>query len=379
MTLHKKVRFLFVDLLRGWALLLMFEAHIVNAMLQPALKETGWFGILNFLNGLIAPSFLFISGFVFVLSTQQKKDKLREPGYALGKKLARIALIFLAGYSIHLPILSLRRLMNYYSRSVVLSSFNVDILQCIAAGLLFIFIARLLIKSDKSYNIFLMASLILILFLSPFVWQVDFSKFMVIPLADYFNAMYGSLFPLFPWMGFLLAGAVTCNYYLNARENNYEKKFIIIIIMAGAILAAAGKVLLADVFNLSLKLVEPHPVFFFERLGWVLILLGALWYYAGWRQTKKSFVLDVGRESLLVYWLHLEVIYRQFWNEHSIASIFRGKFNLLECFIAAVFLSLMMIGVAKIWGGFKKKHKQLAANITLGLVTLCIIIFLIGF
>ena len=377
--MQQKTRFIFVDLLRGWALLVMIEVHIFNVMLLPALKDTGWFSTLNFINGLVAPSFLFISGFAFVLSTQQKKDELWKFDYAFWKKLGRIALIFLAGYSLHLPILSLRRLMNYYSPDVLLRFYNVDILQCIAAGLLFVFIARLLIKSDKGYNIFVIVTMLVVVLLSPAVWQTDFTKFMIVPLADYFNTMNGSFFPLFPWLGFLLAGAITCKYYLDARANNKEQNFIIAIIITGAALAAAGHFFLSDIFNLSFRNIKPHPVFFFQRLGYVFMLLGACWYYAELRQTKTSFVLEVGKESLIVYWLHLQIIYRYFWNNQSIASIFGGKFNPLESIAATIILALLMIGVAKVWGSFKKKHRQFASNFTLGLVSLCIIIFLIGF
>ncbi len=376
--MKEKKRFTFVDLLRGWALLVMVEVHIFNVMLIPALKETGWFGILNFINGLVAPSFLFISGFAFVLSTQQKREDLFKVNYAFWKKLGRIALIFLAGYSLHLPILSLRRLMNFYSYDVLLRFYNVDILQCIATGLLLVFAARLIIKSDKAYNIFLIVSLFIIVLVSPWVWGTDFTKYMAVPLADYFNSMNGSYFPLFPWLGFLLAGAVACKYFIDARTNNMEKNYINAIIIIGVILAASGHFFLSEIFNLSFRTVRPHPLFFIQRLGYVLMLLGACWYYAELRQTKKSFVLDVGKESLLVYWLHLQIIYRHFWNDQSIASILGGKLNLLETIAATLALALLMIGVAKVWGGFKKSHRKLASNFTLGLVSVCIIIFLMG-
>ena len=101
--MKEKVRFIFVDFLRGWALLVMFEVHIFNVTLLPHLKDTGWFNFLNFINGLVAPSFLFISGFAFMLSTKGKVEDLRKIDYAFWKKIGRIVLIFLAGYALHLP------------------------------------------------------------------------------------------------------------------------------------------------------------------------------------------------------------------------------------------------------------------------------------
>ncbi len=346
---------------------------------MPALKETAWFTILNFINGLVAPSFLFISGFAFAISTRGKSDELRKFNYAFWKKIGRIGLIILAGYSLHLPILSLRRLMNFYARDVVIKFYNVDILQCIGFGLLLLVLLKLIIEKEKIYNYVLLTLTVVVVVLTPLFWKINFAGFMPVALANYFNTMNGSYFPLFPWLGFLLAGAVTCKFYLDARENNREKNFVNLIMGAGIIVALSGHILLSEFVNLQSLSISPQPVFFFQRLGYVIFLLGLCWHYAELRQTRASFVLDVGRESLLVYWLHLQIIYRHFWDDTSIATIFGGKFYPLQCIAATLLLALVMIGIAKLWRNIKTKHKTFAADFTVGLVGLCIVIFLIGF
>jgi len=60
--MKEKVRYTFIDLLRGWAIILMIEPHVFNTFLLPELKQTGWFSVVSFINGLIAPAFLFVSG-----------------------------------------------------------------------------------------------------------------------------------------------------------------------------------------------------------------------------------------------------------------------------------------------------------------------------
>ena len=378
--MKEKVRFLFVDLLRGWALLVMIEVHVFNAMLIPSLKGAGWFGILNFINGLVAPSFLFISGFAFMLSTgPDKMTEMRKLGYAFWKKLGRIVLIFLAGYSLHLPILSLRRIMNYYSPDVILRIYNVDILQCIAAGLLLLLIFRMLIKSDKNFTALIISVFMASVFLSPFIWQTDFGKFLPVPLAAYFNNGYGSLFPLFPWLGFLFAGAISCNYFIGARNNNYEKKYINIVFIAGVFFLLAGSFFPSEIFSLKLGGLNPRPLFFIERLGYVLILLAACWYYVEIRKTGKSFVVDVGRESLLIYWLHLQIIYRRFYGDIGLANIFGQKLNAWECICFTFLLAVLMIITAKYWGTLKKKYRPLISKTTFALVSLLVLIFLAGF
>ena len=375
----EKARFLFIDLLRGWALLVMIEVHVFNVLLQPELKTTEWFKVLNFVNGLVAPSFLFISGFAFAISTRGKTDELRKFNFPFWKKIGRILLIILAGYSLHLPILSLRRLAHFYSRETIVSFYNVDVLQCIGIGLLILVVLRLIIRSEKIYNIVLGMSLLIPVVFSPLVWQKDFAPALGIPLANYINVMNGSFFPLFPWVGFLFAGAVCCKYYLEARENNTELKFIQQIIVAGSVFAVLGHIFLTPNLNFFTCDHKANPVFFLQRLGYVLFLLGSCWYYIEKRNTQTSFVLDVGRESLIVYWLHLQFLYRRFYYDTSIASIYGEKCNIIGCIIATVVLAVIMIIIAKLWSNFKKKYRPIASNISIGIVSLTIIIFLIGF
>jgi len=99
----QKSRLAFIDLLRGWAILVMIEVHVFNAFVLPELRSTSWFHALNFINGLVAPSFTFISGFVFLLASQKKLESFRSYGPAFWKQAGRIGMIWLIGYSLHLP------------------------------------------------------------------------------------------------------------------------------------------------------------------------------------------------------------------------------------------------------------------------------------
>ena len=60
-------------------------------------------------------------------------------------------------------------------------------------------------------------------------------------------------------------------------------------------------------------------------------------------------------------------------------SIVNGSFGVVECIVVVIALAMLMTLVAKIWGKFKREHRKTATNITVAIVSLCIIIFLIGF
>jgi hypothetical protein len=87
-------------------------------------------------------------------------------------------------------------------------------------------------------------------------------------------------------------------------------------------------------------------------------------------------VLDVGRESLMVYTAHLLVIYGRFWNERSPAYYFGGTFSLTECIISTLILISLMIGAAIVWGWLKRNHLPLARMMFFMMMGTVILVFL---
>ncbi len=336
----------------------MIEVHIFNAFLIPGLKETGWFSVLDFINGLVAPSFTFISGFAFIISSKSNIDELRTFGKKFWKKLSRILFVILVGYTLHMPEFSFRNIIEKASPEKIVKWCNVDVLQCIGVSLLILFLVRLLIKSDKVYNYFILFTAIFIVIISPLVWKVDFTQFMPLPLASYFNSVHGSFFPLFPWMGFLFAGAYTCTIYLKFRNEEKEKYIINKMMFIGGAATVVCTIALYFLKAQPLFQIKPDSFFFLQRLGIVFLALGICWKYVERFGEKSSYVTDVSRESLLIYFLHLQVIYRRVWNDQSLENLVNYKFGIVESIFATLLLITSMIAVAKIWGSFKTRFPK---------------------
>jgi hypothetical protein len=121
--------------------------------------------------------------------------------------------------------------------------------------------------------------------------------------------------------------------------------------------------------------IVPNQFFFLMRLGIVLVLLISLRYYEISRDTKKSFVLEVGRESLLVYWLHLQVIYRKLWQGTTLYSIVGQRFDFLQCILASIALAGLMVLSAMLWTRIKKRYKLFSQIATVAMVSIVIIVF----
>jgi len=366
-------RFAFIDLHKGWSLILMIETHIFNAMLMPAVKEYGWFSVLNFINGLIAPSFIFISGFAFMIASQRKMDEFRKFKYQFWRQLGRIALILIAGYLLHMPYLSLDKMLANQTNDEVINFLKVDVLQCIAVSLLFLFLLRIFIRKDKVFNYVLIFSMLIILASSLFFWKTDLTSVMPLFFANYFNTLHGSLFPVFPWSAFMITGALTGMLFIQARAENREKDYFKASFLICGITSVASGILL---FPGVLPEIIPNPVFFLMRAALVMLVLVFFWYYERKRNTEASFVLDISRESLLVYWLHLQIIYRKFWDDQSLNSIVNMSWNIWQAIGATVLLILLMYICAKLWGTFKLKYTSQARTLVILSVIIISLIFL---
>jgi hypothetical protein len=213
---------------------------------------------------------------------------------------------------------------------------------------------------------------------SPFFWKTDFTSYFHPIIANYFNRLNGSLFPVFPWINFILAGAIFAKYFLDFATSSREEKFINGTVITGMIMLLLGHLFYSGLFPGYLTSIIPNPVFFVERLGYILVIAAACWYYNRWRSVRKSFVLDASRESLLIYWLHLITIYGMFWGRNSFASLIGPTLNLVESIAATLILMIVMVLVAKVWGWTKIKSPKYAGKVAWGVVGILFIIFLLN-
>jgi len=375
--MQTKNRALFIDMLKGLALIVMIEVHVFNSMLLPALRESWWFQSLNFINGLVAPSFCFASGLVFVLSLQKSVDQLRTFGKEFWRKLSRVGLIFFVGYTLHLPYFSLTKILNNQTPQNLNSLFTVDILQVISTGLIILLFARILIKSEKRFYNFILIITAIILFISPLFWRIDFANYLPLFFANYFNRMHGSLFPVFPWWTFVFSGAYVAKYYLEARQNNTEKLFARKMIITGTLFYLISVLIRYVLSPQELTRIVPNPFFFLERFGVILLLLGIFWFYLHNKENYSSLILDVSRQSLLVYWVHLQLIYRElFWGK-SLAGLSQNNYNVFECLAVTFILIIVMLILAKVWGLLKSKYPDYSRWLTAGILIIGTIIFVI--
>lgn len=349
----KTKRLINVDLLKGLAMIVMIEVHIFNEMVYSNIKASSIF--LNFINGLVAPTFIFSSGFGFYLSSQNKLASLNFFSDEFIKQLKRILFLILAGFSLHLPYFSLQKILFNLTERQLYSFFNFDVLQCIGLGLFFLLILRTAIKNTNFYITTIMALFFIFLILTPFVWQIDFTQHFHISLASIFNNKTKSLFPIFPWFLFLFAGNLTGYFYHKYKDINIEKLVNVILFVGIILIVICHSLWFYDpsTFDTGYK---ANPLFTLLRLGYLFTLFSLTYILTNKIDLSNSFIITVSKESLLVYWLHLQIMYRKFIDGKSLVDIFRNSFDLYQVFIASFILISIMIIIAYFWNKLKTDY-----------------------
>jgi len=357
-----KGRFLFLDLLRGWAAILMIEGHVINSLLRTDLKDTSAFHALHFIGGLVPSSFLFLTGFTFMVVARRKWDDYLEFRKPLLKQFSRLLFILFLGYALHLPYLSLRKTIQESTPEQLAALFQVDALQNIAVSLLFLLALLLVLRDRKRLMYVALAIALAIIFATPVMWEHDFSRHLPLPVASYLNAKQGSYFPVFPWSAFVLLGAVTSNLFLAARAEGAERSMVRNFFLSSIALVLVG--ILSDQVPIQIYRTydfwHTSPSFFMIQLGLTLAILSAFWLYEARWQHRSQFLQYVGQQSLLVYVLHLVILHGSVVPHPYLEKFFGLSLNFGECALAFV-----LVTAATCTAGYVLQHLKWNARFPL--------------
>ena len=375
-----KARLSFVDLMRGMAMLVMIEVHVVNSMMDTALRSTNWFQLVNFINGMVAPSFIFISGFAFMLAAQVKLEAFRQFKYDFWKQLGRIMLLWFTGYMLHIPFLSITKCRENTTWVHWIKFFSVDVLQCIALGLMVIFILRLVIKNDRVFIITVALLGLLTVIPAPYIYTIEFIRYMPFYLAAYLTPTYFTMFPVFPWFGFMAAGVLSARAFMKFSESGAEAVYMRRLFIAGILLAAISMplmVYLKDYAGLITD-VKPSILFFLVRLGLLFVILSACYRYCGWRGEPSAVILYPSRESLAVYFMHLQVLHRKILpGGKSLITMYPNVLGFGTCILITIAIIALMLPMARVWNYWKTRYEYFGRIAVGVMVTVGAAIFLL--
>jgi uncharacterized membrane protein len=382
-----KRRIEFIDLLRGWAVIVMIETHVFNATLLPPLWDSPVFQVIKFINGLVAPSFLFASGMAYAVTTRRKINDYLSFGWPLFRQIGRLLFVMVIGYSLHIPKFNYYHLRYEAGETAWQIFWQVDVLQCIAASLLFLQVMLLILRSERRLYAFTTGCALIILVATPVVWGIEFRAFLPVPLASFMNGVHESLFPLFPWSVFLFAGAIAGHAYLRAKDAAQEHPGGDPVGRTMNRAAFAGLALIVVSFPLHAlsALVYPtydywlfSPAFTLLRLGIVLLLCAGMYRFEQSRGVSRgSMVTLVGRESLLVYATHLLLVYGKF-GPFTFTDRVRHSFRYPEAVLTTLILLALMIALAYVWEKVKAGPLTVRRLVQTTVLACFILVFFFG-
>jgi len=349
-------RILFLDLMRAYAVLMMVQGHTIDAFMVDTYRYDIYplYYLWNFLRGLNAPIFMFTSGAVFTYLLNFKNIPYSE-NTRVKKGLKRVWLLLFIGYLLHYPTWTIFYFGNLTGYQWNLF-FKVDALQLIAVGIatilgLFYLINKFKINEYFTFTFFSLFSAVITLYIN----KINFMDFMPFAFAAYFDTKTGSYFPIFPWISYVTSGAIL-GTYLARNPNIFKSKiFSIKLLSLGAIsiilslswvyyeLSAYGRSTLWETPNLIIL-----------RLGIIILLNGIVSFIAANIKKLPGIILLIGQNTLLIYALHLIIIFGSSWNLGI--SFF---YNHALSPTLSVILAICMIGLMVAIVYFKDKYSSM--------------------
>lgn len=309
----------YLDWLRGIAVIVMVAAHVTDAWTRVEDRERTLYGYTVIIAGLASPLFLFLAGLTLSLAASTRAVAMGHAAaasMALKRGLQIFALAFL--FRLQSQLLGWGPLVNFLKVDIL----NVMGVAMLAAALLW---GR---SSNRIVRIALFAiATAAITLTTPLVREWDALAALPDAIESYIRPMAGrTAFALFPWAGFLLGGTIAGELIQAARTDQDERRLHYGFLIVGTVGAAIAYALsFQPSIYPNANFWTSSPTFFFMRLGLNTMLLPVAWwidrFHVFVRNVAAGFsrrlppdvpgrvITTVGRSSLFVYWIHVEMAY----------------------------------------------------------------------
>ncbi|MGH9410826.1 MAG: heparan-alpha-glucosaminide N-acetyltransferase domain-containing protein [Vicinamibacterales bacterium] len=351
----------YLDVLRGLAVLVMIEAHIIDSWTRVADRRATAFGVSLIIGGFGAPLFLFLAGVAVPLSAGSKARRL-------GDAHAAARLVERRGFEIFLLAFLFRLQAVILSRSPLWTLLKVDVLNIMGPAIMGAALLWSLCRSSRARIAAFAAATAAIALFTPIVRDMAWLGALPPYVQGYIRPVPGwTNFTFFPWAGFVAAGAIIGTLLDDARSAGAEWRLNFGLALAGLLLAAGGygASFLPSPYHSS-SFWTSSPCFFFLRAG-VMTLSVALAYTWERRASagrRWSPMRLLGRSSLFIYWIHVEMVYGLISLPLHGALPLGGSWTALVVFSAfMVVCALLKDRVKQIWrerpmGGSVARHSS---------------------
>jgi uncharacterized membrane protein len=326
-------RLLYLDWVRGLAAIVMLQGHVFHSFLRNDLREGGPYMMSQFLGGMPPAVFLFLLGvtFAFLMDSQEKKGVT--PVHRFGSALKRCGYLFGAAFAFRLQLWLFSADFSHWS-----DLFRVDILNCMGLALM-VFSVMAVFRTVERIRLCAILG-IAVAAASPVVSSLDWSGVPVI--VQHYLVPDHAFFGFFPWASFVAFGmsAGSILRILTPEEVGPAMHWFGWGGLALAFSAYSLSNVSASIYpNSDFWLNSPALIFI--KLGAVLIAIAFAWVWnLGISATSWSWVRQLGLTSLLVYWVHVELVYGRWF------GALKTQLSVGETLLAALVTLLLMLGLS---------------------------------
>ncbi|NNL21809.1 MAG: DUF1624 domain-containing protein, partial [Ignavibacteriaceae bacterium] len=313
----QKHRIIFIDLMRAFAVLQMVQGHTINVLLAEQYRNADYifYAVWNFMRGMTAPIFMFTAGTVFTYLFRSVQKPFNE-NPRVKKGIKRGLLLIGIGYLLRYPTWTVFDFSEVSELSWQIFQ-AVDVLQLIGISLLILLLVLYFVEKTKLSDTILFAvAASLIFFSSPFIEKINWLSYFPQFIASYFYSGTGSLFPVFPWAAYVIAGGVLGSYLGKNPHVFKTKKFSLLLAVFGCafMIISYSSELVLNLLNVTVTNIQTDPGVIVFRVGFVLGLNAIVSFIALKVDRIPQLLILVGRNTLLIYVVHLLLLYGSAWN-----------------------------------------------------------------
>ena len=166
--------------------------------------------------------------------------------------------------------------------------------------------------------------------------------------------------PFFPWAGYVIAGGVLGAYLAKHPLVFKSSKFSFIILITGFIFIVISMAInyITSLNGSEMVVNSATTSLIFFRVGVVLVLNAIVSYISLKVNSIPKLIILIGRNTLMIYVVHLLILYGSAWNPGLYGWIGR-TFNGLQVIISAVIMFGLMSLMVLLFNKFRIKNKQL--------------------
>lgn len=332
-------RLQYIDWLRGLGAVIMLQGHCFDAFTKPSLRPGAAWMMSQFAGGMPPAIFLFLTGVTLSFLMDSTERKGVGPAARLITAFSRSGYLFFLAFAFRLQLFVFGFPADWHDL------FKVDILNCMGFAIAVMSVMAVFTTVER---VRLCAILGLgIAFASPLVSQLDLPRLHWM-LRSYIVPDY-RYFSFFPWGAYLAFGMAAGSAIRAVPQENTER------VMQWAALIGGAMLLISQYFaNWPYSLYSKSefwlnsPTQVLSKQAVVLLMLSFAFLWTRFGATQGwSWIRQFGTTSLLVYWVHIELVYgRWLW-------FLKNRLDATQTAIAAVCIILLMLALAT-----AKSHRQ---------------------